>query len=162
LVGGTFGGLSAAASSQDIGQGMLSGAKGGAVAGTISGIGSAALYANKNNVNIITGKPNPVPDSPLKPLPIPRVGVDVTESTASAPKQFRTEPQNLQEQLTLQEAQSGQGNIIMQDKIADPKWSGHQKMQHSHLNLNTNKRIVIHFWNNPETGNRVQFKFKNR
>lgn len=46
---------------------------------------------------------------------------------------FRTEPKSLREQLTLKEAQSGQGHVIMEGKINDPNWQGWQKMEHTRI-----------------------------
>lgn len=104
--------------------------------GTVNGIVSGVQYAHKQNVD-------------------PWGGEGLKNNSV------RTDPQNLAEQLTMQEAQSGQGNQIMQGKINDQKWKGWQKMQHSHLDLNTNTNITIHYWYNPETRTMSGFKFKN-
>ena len=81
VTGGIFGGVSAGLSGQDILQGAWGGAKMGLVTGTLGGIGSAAQYSLDHNVNIFTGKPNPVMERPVtpEPLPIPKAGVKVTE-----------------------------------------------------------------------------------
>ena len=129
------------------GQSALTGLGIGATNGTVSGF----RYAHENNLNPWTGKSIARP-AKMDMLPVPTVTLKVD--------QIRTEPQNLSEQLTMQEAQSGQGSQIMQGKINDPKWKGWQKVEHSHLDLNTNKNITIHYWRNPETGQKIQFKFK--
>jgi len=74
----------------------------------------------------------------------------------------RTKPMNLAEQLTLEEAKGGAGTRIMQRKIQDPLYPENiwAKMQHTHVDLNTGKHIVIHYWQNLVTGIRSGFKFK--
>jgi RHS repeat-associated protein len=71
----------------------------------------------------------------------------------------RTEPVSLSEQLTLEEAQSGQGEHIMEGKINDPKWKGWQKIEHTHA-LPDGNNITIHYWHNPENNVNTGFKFK--
>lgn len=71
----------------------------------------------------------------------------------------RTNPVSLSEQLTLEEAQSGQGQEIMKGKINDSNWDGWQKIEHSHK-LPNGKNITIHYWHNPETNVNTGFKFK--
>ncbi len=71
---------------------------------------------------------------------------------------IRTEPESLEEQLTLKEAQSGQGSEIMQGKINDPSYQGWQKMQYVHK-LPDGSSITIHYWYNPQTGIMTGFKF---
>lgn len=70
----------------------------------------------------------------------------------------RTNPVSLSEQLTLEEAQSGQGQEIMKGKINDSNWDGWQKMQHSHQ-LPSLDNITIHYWHNPENNMNTGFKF---
>jgi len=112
LIGGGFGGLTAVANGQDFLAGVWGGAKMGFVSGTIGGFGNAVHFANQNNVNLFSGKPNPVMERAYVPqaLQIPKVGVsqdnkEISSSSELSTK-FRTEPQNLPEPLTLQEAQS--------------------------------------------------------
>lgn len=71
----------------------------------------------------------------------------------------RTYPNNLEEQLTLEEARNGQGREIMKGQTNDPEWYGWQKMQHIHKTP-TGDNITIHFWKNPITGEVTGFKFK--
>ena len=73
----------------------------------------------------------------------------------------RTQPANLAEKLTLDEAVAGAGNRIMQGKINDPRypeaiWA---KMQHVHQHPGGNQ-TVIHYWQNLQTGLSHGFKFK--
>jgi RHS repeat-associated protein len=74
----------------------------------------------------------------------------------------RKEPLNLAEQLTMEEAKGGAGTRIMQGNIKDPLYPENiwEKMQHIHLDLNTGKNIVIHYWQNLVTGIRSGYKFK--
>jgi RHS repeat-associated protein len=72
---------------------------------------------------------------------------------------IRTEPKNLAEQLTLKEAQSGQGKEIMKGQINDSYFQGWQKMQHTHTTP-SGETITIHYWKNPLTGEIKFFKFK--
>jgi len=72
---------------------------------------------------------------------------------------IRTEPQNLTEQLTFKEAQSGHGREIMQGKINDTNWQGWQKMEHIHISPE-GEQTIIHYWKNPQTSEVRFFKFK--
>lgn len=72
---------------------------------------------------------------------------------------IKTNPSNLSEQLTLQEAKSGRGSPIMKGKINDPNFQGWEKMQHVHVNPD-GTRTVVHYWRNPTTGEVKFFKFK--
>ncbi len=128
------------------GQGALMGAGIGVMTGTVAGV----QYARDNKVNPWTGKENIAN----------RATTQQASTSISNTNSVRTEPQNLAEQLTMQEAQSGQGRPIMQDRIKDPNWQGWQKMQHTHFDLNTNKNITIHYWHNPKTNVNTGFKFK--
>ncbi|HLP05342.1 MAG TPA: glycohydrolase toxin TNT-related protein, partial [Paludibacter sp.] len=67
VIGGTFGGLSAVANGQDFGQGAWGGAKMGFVTGTIGGIGSGVQFSLDHDVNLFSGKPNPVMPKPTPP-----------------------------------------------------------------------------------------------
>jgi len=84
-IGGTtmgfaFGGLQSAANGQNFWTGAWDGSKMGFVTGTIGGFGNAVQFSDKNNVNLFSGKPNPVMSEPFIPqaLPIPKKGVDVS------------------------------------------------------------------------------------
>jgi len=86
-------------------------------------------------------------------------GTEVIEGAVSAGA--RTEAQNLAEQLTLKEAQSGAGRQIMQGSIKDPKFPADTwaKMQHTHTTPE-GQNIVIHYWQRLVDGLRTGFKFK--
>ena len=73
----------------------------------------------------------------------------------------RTDPRNLSEQLALEEARSGPGKRILEDKIRDPKYPEDtwKKMQHAHPNPD-GTNTTIHYWENVQTGVREGFKFK--
>ncbi|WP_291534442.1 RHS repeat domain-containing protein [Bacteroides sp.] len=72
--------------------------------------------------------------------------------------EVRTEPANLEEQLTLKEAIANPGKEIMKGQINDPRWKGWNKMEYKHK-LPSGNNIEIHYWqqNNIKKG----FKFKN-
>ncbi len=73
----------------------------------------------------------------------------------------RTEPANLTEQLTMEEAQAGAGEPIMAGKINDPNYPPDQysKMQHVHKCPN-GQNVTIHYWKNLSTNVSSGFKFK--
>lgn len=74
----------------------------------------------------------------------------------------RTEPNNLEEQLALEEAKANpESKEIMQGKINDPNYpaSDWKKCAHAHEDANGNN-IEVHFWENRHTGEREGFKFK--
>jgi hypothetical protein len=76
----------------------------------------------------------------------------------------RTEPKNLGEQLTLEEAKAGAGDEIMKGEIKDPRYPQQdwKKVQHVHEPLDTKaKDINVHYWEHRQTGDRHGFKFKN-
>jgi RHS repeat-associated protein len=68
---------------------------------------------------------------------------------------------DLSEQLALEEAQAGVGTRIMEGQIGDSDYPEDvwAKMQHVHENPD-GSNIVIHYWENLETGLREGFKFK--
>jgi RHS repeat-associated protein len=68
---------------------------------------------------------------------------------------------DLSEQLALEEAQAGAGTRIMEGEIGDPDYPEDvwAKMQHVHENPG-GSNIVIHYWENLESGLREGFKFK--
>ncbi len=78
------------------------------------------------------------------------------------PGSIRTVAGNLAEQLALQAAKAGAGERIMKGLINDPKYPEEiwAKMQHVHPDLESGKNIVIHYWENLQTGFREGFKFK--
>ena len=118
----------------------------GAITNAVAGL----KYAHENKINPWTGKENAAY----------RTTTQQASTSISNTNSVRTEPKNLAEQLTMQEAQSGQESPIMQGKIKDPNWQGWQKIEHYHLDLNTNKNITIHYWHNPKTNVNTGFKFK--
>ncbi len=71
----------------------------------------------------------------------------------------RTEPKDLQEQLTIEEAESGQGDTIMSGRLKDPKYNNNTKMQHSHDHGDGTK-TEVHYDINNKTGKRSGFKIK--
>ena len=80
-------------------------------------------------------------------------------------KEWRTEPQDLSEQLTLEDAKAGGGKEIDPKKlpIKDsryPKEDGAKKVV-AHERPDENSNIEIHYWENRHTGEGHGFKFKN-
>lgn len=74
----------------------------------------------------------------------------------------RTEPRDLGEKLTLDEAKAGAGKRIMEGQINDPnypedKWA---KKQHTRKNQDGTS-TTIHYWEDLTTGVKEGFKFKN-
>lgn len=122
----------------------------GFAVGTVSGVASGVRYAHENNLNPWTG------------------------NTRHMSKKDRVIPNSLTEQMTLKEAQSGQGRPIMDGKINDPYWKAWEKMEHVHRGEVLDTRLVnkeyetkwfpykttIHYWRNPQTGVITGFKFK--
>jgi hypothetical protein len=75
----------------------------------------------------------------------------------------RTEPENLREQLTMEEAKAGAGTEVMRGtKCGDPKFQdpGWTKMQHVHRNPD-GTNTTVHYMKNTITGETTQFKYKN-
>ncbi len=75
----------------------------------------------------------------------------------------RTEPQNLSEQLTMEEAKNNPGQEIMQGQIRGPAYPGANwaKMQYVHRPLDSSAaNITTHYWENRLTGEKEGFKFK--
>jgi len=68
----------------------------------------------------------------------------------------------LAEQLAMEEAMAGAGERIMQGIINGPAYPEDiwAKMQWVHQNLTTGENIVIHYWQNLETGIGTGFKYK--
>lgn len=85
-----------------------------------------------------------------------------SKPAAAGDKEWRTEPQNLEEGLGREEAKAGAGKRIMKGDIKDPKYPQDvwAKMHYSHERAD-GRYIVIHYWQNLETGAREGFKFKN-
>ena len=71
----------------------------------------------------------------------------------------RTEPKDLQEQLAIEEAESGQGDTIMSGRLKDPKYNKNTKMKHSHDHGDGTK-TEVHYDVNNKTGKRSGFKIK--
>lgn len=88
-----------------------------------------------------------------------KVGSEIGEAGLRAVA--RSEAGNLAEQLALGEAREGAGTRIMQGAIMDPRYPEDvwAKMQHVHRNPD-GTNIVIHYWENLESGVREGFKFK--
>jgi hypothetical protein len=74
----------------------------------------------------------------------------------------RTEPNNLEEKLSMDEAKSIKGKKIMgEGEINDEKYKqGWTKRQHVHHPLDTKqKNTTIHWWDNNLTGETEGYKF---
>ncbi|WP_089755607.1 RHS repeat domain-containing protein [Chryseobacterium soldanellicola] len=71
----------------------------------------------------------------------------------------RYEPKDLQEQLSIEEAESGEGDTIMTGKLKDPKYNHNTKMKHTHDHGDGTK-TEVHYDINNQTGKRSGFKIK--
>jgi len=65
----------------------------------------------------------------------------------------------LQEQLAIEEAESGEGDTIMSGKLKDPKYNHNTKMKHTHDHVDGTK-TEVHYDINNQTGKRSGFKIK--
>jgi len=83
------------------------------------------------------------------------------KASNAASRAVRSQPANLAEKFTLDEAMGGAGRRIMQGRIKDPRYPENvwAKMEHVH-NHPGGGRTVIHYWENLRTGAREGFKFK--
>lgn len=76
-------------------------------------------------------------------------------------------PRTLAEQLTMQEARAGAGEVAMRNLADEPRLVDNYgpgewvKMQHTHQTPD-GRKINIHWFRNQTTGQNVEFKFKNR
>jgi len=74
------------------------------------------------------------------------------------------EPGDLCEQLALAEAKAGAGEVIMNNLADEPRLVAHYgkgpwvKKQHTH-NCFDGRKLVIHYFHNPRTGQNVELKF---
>ncbi|MFY1047878.1 RHS repeat-associated core domain-containing protein [Chryseobacterium sp. GP-SGM7] len=71
----------------------------------------------------------------------------------------RYDPKDLQEQLAIEEAESGEGDTIMSGKLKDPKYNHNTKMKHTHDHGDGTK-TEVHYDINNQTGKRSGFKIK--
>lgn len=74
----------------------------------------------------------------------------------------RTEPKNLEEQLTLEEARHNPGKELDDIEVKDPRYpkQNWKKNQYTHEALNGTRSSQIHYWENRQTGEKHGFKFK--
>lgn len=70
-------------------------------------------------------------------------------------------PRNLEEQITLEEAEAGAGDRIMKDDIKDPHYPKDKWKKVEHIHKGPKGNIEIHYWEDLVTGARHGFKFKN-
>jgi RHS repeat-associated protein len=70
----------------------------------------------------------------------------------------RRVPQNLSEELTMQEAKGGAGEVVIKN-LSDPRYKGWEKLQHVHRNSN-GTNTTIHYIRDPNTSVITDFKFK--
>jgi RHS repeat-associated protein len=103
----------------------------------------SGAYQSGGDAGLVTGALIPGEDDV--------VGAEVVEEGAS----------NLGDQLTLEEAEAGAGERIMEGKINDPTYPEDEwaKMSHVHEYPDGSK-TEIHYWEHLETGTREGFKFK--
>jgi hypothetical protein len=115
IIGGTAGGIGAGLSGGDIGAGIASGALWGGGIGFASGVYSGFAYAKKRGLDPWTGDDlNPI----SRLSPIETTGLQINSENPN----FRTKPTNLREELAMQQALLGDGDLIMVGKINDPNY----------------------------------------
>jgi hypothetical protein len=89
--------------------------------------------------------------------------IDDAKDTKKVVKGARTEPKDLQEQLTLEEAKGGAGEPIMQGRLKDPKYNSktgtHDKMGHNH-DHGDGTSTEVHYDRNRKTGEGSGYKIK--
>ena len=72
----------------------------------------------------------------------------------------RTEPKNLREKLSMDEAKSGSGKKIMEGKINDKNYKDtHDKMSHVHEHPG-GAQTEVHYWKNKTNSETTGYKFK--
>jgi len=86
------------------------------------------------------------------------------EHTQKEKEAVRTEPNDLKEKLTLDEAKHkpwAKEDEIMKGKINDPRYppSEWQKSQYKHK-MSDGSEVEVHYWEHRVTGERRDFKFK--
>lgn len=67
-------------------------------------------------------------------------------------------PRSIQDQMTLEAAQRGEG-IVKVQSLSDPKFKGMQKMELETISAG-GKKSNVHYVRNPATGETMDFKFK--
>ncbi len=108
----------------------------------------------RHDDQVTVAAPNPMPPKG------PKKDEEEKEESKRDKKPVRTEPQNLNEKLALEEAKSGSGEKI-EMTLKDPKYNDGNwcKKQYIHVNPDGTK-INIHYFENLLTGAREGFKFK--
>lgn len=118
-------------------------------------LGVAGTFLVLNNVDKLTdkGEQKDSVDSTLE--------IKEKKQTDKKKQPVRTEPRNLEEQLTLEEARNNPGNKIKMT-IKDPKFPEEhwQKKGYEHTRIDGTKTNQIHYWENIHTGEKQGFKFK--
>jgi RHS repeat-associated protein len=130
---------------------------GTAEAAVLYGIGKGVMALNRADANT-----NPT-FTPYQKSEIKRFTKNLEKEKKK--KEIRTEPKDLEEQLALDEAKSkprSQKDEIMGGKINDPKYPRDEwkKVEHTHKKSD-GTTIDIHYWENRNTGEKKEFKFKN-
>ena len=85
---------------------------------------------------------------------------------------YREEPINLQERLFLDSTRTGHGGLFLLSKTGErivheggrPGTRKNERRDHlkgqSVLRMRSGRKITIHYWEHPETGERIHLKFK--
>jgi hypothetical protein len=124
------------------------------------------------------GEPAPTPEgtpgeAPASQPPSPESARATPEHPATTEAPVRKgpipdeEPANLTEQLAMDAARSGEGDVIMRSLSDTPRLEANYgpgewvKMQHTHR-VPDGRQVNIHWFRNLTTGQNVQFKFKIR
>jgi len=80
------------------------------------------------------------------------------ENVVNSTDKWSRAPKSIQDQMTLNAAQEGQGNVIIKS-LNDPKFQGMEKIELKVKSSNGNDSVV-HYVRDPKTGNLMDFKFK--
>jgi len=86
-------------------------------------------------------------------------GVDIPiPSIKKAASSFSRKPKTIQDKMTLNAAQEGQGNVIIKN-LSDPKFLGMNKIKLK-VKSNEGNTTVVHYVKDPKTGKQMDYKFK--
>jgi hypothetical protein len=97
---------------------------------------------------------------PTAPAAGPRKGVRFADAGAAKEKNWVREPSSIQDQMVLEAAKAGKGDILIDD-LGDPRFAGMEKME-LRVKSAEGKDSVVHYVRNPRTGELLDFKFKKR
>ena len=83
---------------------------------------------------------------------------DGSPATPSTSDKWSRAPKSIQDQMTLEAAKEGYGEIIMEG-LNDPRFKNFNKVELK-VKSKTGRDSVVHYVQDPNTGNITDFKFK--